>query len=192
MNRPHPRRYWGRPPAASDRPARAAYFADWRWQVLPRRGEACGSGRRRYEVRCAMAGIVYTIDDDLSFVAPIAPRVLWAQHFAPDAPQPPRMLDDPWDAHVHWLRRAVDALIQRTGDVTPGEEIPLSDWHMRDLERLRRVAAAAALHLCRPSGGASGAAGPEIHDEPSPPDEPVPLAPALSNVVSTRTDGAHP
>ena len=148
----HPQRYWGRPPAASDRHARAAYFADWRRQVLPRRGTSCADGRRRYEVRCAMAGIIYTIDDDLSAVAAVDPRALWERHLTVDAERAPADLDEPWSEHVRWLRRAVRALIQRTGDVQPGTPIAPSDWHMRDLKRLRRVAAAAADHLCPPDG----------------------------------------
>lgn len=115
---------------------------------MPRRGRGIDGRRRRYEVRCSMAGLVYTIDDDLTCVAGISPRQLWARHFAIDADWPPAELDDPWAEHIGWLRRVVAELHYRTGDVQPGERIAPSDWHLRDLERLRRVAAAAARHLC--------------------------------------------
>lgn len=143
-----PLRHWGAPPPVSSRHARAAYFDDWRWQLLPRRGEAQPGGMRRYEVRVAMTGIVYTVNDDLSTVADVDLRDLLARAEAGRAAtlaRPERFFME--SEHVRWLHTAAVELIRRTGGVAPGSTIGREDWHMRDLERLRRVAARAALTL---------------------------------------------
>lgn len=152
MSAPETRAPWGQPPPVTDRAARAAYFSDWRWQILPRRERPVGESRRRYEVRTWMVGIVYTIDDDLSAVAAIDPRLLLSRLEAWEAVPANREAADPHhELHRDWLRKAAQALQDRTHALAPGTPIPDTDWHLRDLERLRRVAAKAADHLLGPA-----------------------------------------
>ncbi len=146
-----PRRHWGRPPPVSERWARAAYFGEWNPRILPRRGAARGEGRRAYEVRLWMTGLVFTIHDHLEFVDSV------------DVPQLLERLKDQQQAGAHqsdrfenedlywgWLWRALTELHHRTADLPPGTPIPGDDWHLRDLERLRRVAAKMADYLFLP------------------------------------------
>ena len=146
-----PRRYWGAPPPLASRKARADYFADWSPSVLPRREGPRSGGRRAYEVRVWMTGIVYVIDDDLSAVAPVDLAALQdrldAFHAAPvSADEAIEMAVD----HRAWLGRALQELFDRSGALAAGTAIPKEDWHLRDLERLRRVVARAADHLLPP------------------------------------------
>ena len=143
---------WGQPPPVADRTARAAYFKDWKWQLLPRRERAVGDNHRRYEVRTWMVGIVYTIDDDLSTVAAVDPQVLLERLDTWEAgPGNRQQASDAHAVHRAWLRRAAQALNDRTSALPPGTRIAEEDWHLRDLERLRRVAAKAADHLLGPA-----------------------------------------
>lgn len=92
-----------------------------------------------------MTGIVYTIDDDLSRVADVDLDRIQARLRA----------DEPHDLgtfepHRDWLQRAVGELKRRTGGLPPGTAIDECDWHLRDLERLRRVVGCAAETLLAP------------------------------------------
>lgn len=145
-----PRRYWGAPPPMGPRrsQARADYFGEWNFNVLPRRGAARPDGRRTYEVRCWMTGICYTIDDELAAIAPVDLRGILARLDAAEASGTGLRQDmEAADGHRSWLRRAALELIHRTGDLPAGTAIDPEDWHLRDLERMRRVVEKAAAHL---------------------------------------------
>jgi len=86
-----------------------------------------------------MTGIVYTIDDDLSRVADVDLDGIQKQL--------EKAIDGDIGIFVHhrdWLRRAVKELQRRTAGLQPGTFIDEKDWHLRDLERLRRVVECAA------------------------------------------------
>lgn len=102
-------------------------------------------GRRRYEVRVMMTGIVYTIDDNLSRVADVDLDGIEARLEGCSA----RTLGT-FEPHLDWLRRAVSELKRRTGGLRTGTPIGPRDWHMRDLERMRRVVGCAAATLLAP------------------------------------------
>jgi len=91
-----------------------------------------------------MTGIVYTIDDDLSRVADVD-LVGIQKRLDNDEGELPAL--GTFGHHREWLRRAVNELNRRTADLKPGTPIAKNDWHLRDLERLRRVVACASTTL---------------------------------------------
>jgi hypothetical protein len=98
-----------------------------------------------------MVGIVYTINDDLTAVEPVDPEALLSRLRAWEA-EPGNLdaVDEHHELHRAWLRKAALVLADRTSELAPGTPIAPEDWHLRDLERLRRVAARAADHLLGP------------------------------------------
>ncbi|HCH61425.1 MAG TPA: hypothetical protein DFR83_01385 [Deltaproteobacteria bacterium] len=146
-----PQRYWGQPPSSSDRWARASYFSDWNFQVLPRRGRLRADGQRGYEVRMLMTGIVFGIDDTLSSVAAVdVPGLLERLEAQKQSQAHHSDRFENEDLYWAWLSRALIELHRRTAALPPGTPIPSDDWHLRDLERLRRVAARMAAYLFIP------------------------------------------
>ena len=95
-------------------------------------------------MRVLMTGIVYTIDDDLSRVADVD-LVGIQKQLDHDAGKLPDL--GTFEHHRAWLSRAVIELNRRTAGLKPGTPIAKSDWHLRDLERLRRVVACASTTL---------------------------------------------
>lgn len=91
-----------------------------------------------------MTGIVYTIDDDLSRVADVDIVGIQKRLDDHEAELPNLGTFEP---HRAWLHRAVVELVRRTAGLQPGTPIARTDWHLRDLERLRRVVACASTTL---------------------------------------------
>ena len=123
-----PLRHWGRPPPVSERRARAEYFADWNYQLLPRRGARGPAGKRAYEVRMLMTGLVFRVDDNLACVGSSNTRQLLGrlqQQRQAGAHRSDRFENE--DLYWAWLSRALTELHRRTGDLPPGTPNPEDD-----------------------------------------------------------------